>query len=145
MELDLESADPARALADHLLVTGHPSEALDVLGNALERAPRDAALRNSLGNALAAVGRIDEARASYEEAITIDDGLAEPHNGLAALMLAEGDLAGAEEALRRAVRADPANVHVRRNLAELYRRRGERERAEREQRLTQALRSRSTR
>lgn len=141
-ELERGSADPARALADHLLVTGHVDQAIEVLGLALERFPRDAAARNSLGNALAAAGRGEEARAAYLIAINIDSDLAEPYNGLAALMLAAGDLHGAEEALNRSARLDPSNTQVRRNLAELYRRRGERELAEREHRLAQALQGR---
>lgn len=141
-ELERESADPARALADQLLVTGQIDQALETIGPALERFPRDAALRNSLGNALAAAGRVEEARAAYLDSIGINGDLAEPHNGIAALLLAVGDLHGAEEALNRAARLDPSNTQVRRNLAELYRRRGERERAEREYRLAQALRGR---
>lgn len=140
-ELERNSADPSRALADHLLVMGNSTEALEVLGTALEEFPRDAPLRNSLGNALATVGRIEEARRAYRDAIDIDGDLAEPHNGLGALMLAAGDLAGAQEALDRAARLDPSNTQIRRNLIELYRRRGERELAEREQRIAQALRS----
>ncbi len=121
-ELDRESADPARALADHLLVRGHVERALEVLGPAVERFPRDAALRNSLGNALAAAGRAGEARRAYRTAIDTDASLAEPHNGLAALLMAEGDLEGAQQELERALALDPGNVLARQNL-EVVRRR----------------------
>jgi tetratricopeptide (TPR) repeat protein len=141
-ELDRESADPARALADQLLVTGQVAQALEVLGPAVERFPRNAALQNTLGNALAAAGRVDEAHAAYRASIGIDQDLSEPHNGIAALLLAAGDLVGAEEELNRAARLDPANTSVRRNLAELYRRRGARDLSEREHRLAQALQGR---
>ena len=141
-ELERSSSNPARALADHLLVTGQIAQALEVLGPALEQFPRDAALRNSLGNALAAAGRVEEARLAYLDSIGIDRTLSEPHNGVAALLLAAGDLQGAEEALNRAARLNPTNTQVRRNLAELYRRRGERELSEREHRLAQALQGR---
>lgn len=138
-ELDQDSADPDRALADHLLVLGRSAEALEALGPALAGFPRDAALRNSLGNAYAAAGRVDEARAAYLAAADLDPELAEPHNGLATLLLAAGDLTGAERELERAVSLDPANPQVRRNLAELARRRGERDRAEHEGRIARAL------
>jgi Flp pilus assembly protein TadD len=138
-ELDEDTADPDRALADHLLVLGRPTEALAALGPALASFPRDAALRNSLGNAYAADGSVDEARSAYQAAVDLGPELAEPHNGLATLLLAEGDLTGAERELELAARLDPANPQVRRNLAELHRRRGERERAEHEGRVAQAL------
>jgi Flp pilus assembly protein TadD len=139
-ELDRSSPDPLRALADHFLVTGRATEAREILGDAVEEFPRDAALLNSLGNALAVTGRADEARAVYRRAIEADGDLAQPHNGLAALMLAAGDLEGAEVELVEAARLAPADPQVRRNLAELHRRRGEPERADRELRFAAAFR-----
>lgn len=137
-ELEQDSADPDRALADHLLVLGRSTEALQALGPALAAFPRDAALHNSLGNAYAAAGRAEEARAAYQSAIDLDQTLAEPHNGLGALLMAAGDLTGAERELARAASLDPANAQVRRNLAELSRRRDERDRAEHEGRIARA-------
>ncbi len=141
-ELEQSSADPARALADQLLVGGRVEDAIAVLGPAVDRYPRDAALRNTLGNALAAVGRADEARAAYQLAIERNGNLAEPHNGLAALMLAEDDLTGAEEQLRQALHLAPANLQVRRNQSVLSRRRSELERAESERLLARGPQTR---
>jgi len=140
-ELDTGSVDPLRALADHYLVTGRSEEAREVLGDAVERFPRDAALLNSLGNALAATGRGDDAGAVYRRAIAADGELSQPHNGLAALLLAAGDLDGAASELAAAARLAPSDPLVRRNLAELHRRRGEPDRADQQLRLAAAFRS----
>jgi Flp pilus assembly protein TadD len=137
-ELDHDTADPARALADHLLVRGVVERALEVLGPAIEQFPRDAALRNSLGNALAAAGRPGEARRAYQTALDTDEGLAEAHNGLAALSMAEGDLAGALVELERALELSPDNEQARQNLSVVRDRLAERDLASGGDRLAQA-------
>ena len=115
-ELDPDSPDPLRALGDLLIVRGHPEDAVEILANTVARFPTDGATLNSLGNVLAALGRHVEARAIYERAIEADRSLAQPHNGLAALLLAASDLDGAATALAEAARLDPDDAQVRRNL-----------------------------
>ncbi len=138
VELEHDSANPARALADHLLVRGQVERSLEVLGPAIDRFPRDAALRNSLGNAYAAAGRVEEARVAYRRSCEHDAELAEPHNGLAALLLSQGDLTGAREELQQAIRLDPDNVQAHQNLEVLQRRLRELERTERDGRIARA-------
>lgn len=138
VELDHDSANPARALADHLLVRGQVDRSLQLLGPAIDRFARDAALRNTLGNAYSAAGRVEDAHESYRRAAELDPTLAEPHNGIAALLMAQGDLAGARNEVEEALRLDPSNLQAQQNLLVLQRRLSELERSERDQRIARA-------
>jgi tetratricopeptide (TPR) repeat protein len=81
------------------------AEAERLYGEALVRAPRDAAARLNLGIALQRQGRRAEAEAQYRAAIASDPRLLEPYRALAALLAARGATDEAARLLERAGRA----------------------------------------
>lgn len=94
--------------------------AATALRQALSRAPGDAGLIRSLGEALSANGQLEEAAAALE-----DGARQRPHDGDLLLDLgfaraATGDNAAALEALDRAVAANPHDLMARRALASMY-------------------------
>ena len=62
--------------------------------------PDDAGTQNDLGSTYLQLGRPDDAADRFEQAITIDDELAQGHYNLAALHLAEGRHADAADGVR---------------------------------------------
>lgn len=79
---------------------------------------RDGSARNhyNLANALADLGRRDEAEEHYRRAITLDPQLAMARYNLSILLAAAGDVDGAIAQLRRAIAAKPDYVDARVNL-----------------------------
>ena len=51
--------------------TGRKSEAVDANQTAVALSPQDAEAHNNLGNTLKELGRLDEAKASYDQAIVL--------------------------------------------------------------------------
>jgi tetratricopeptide (TPR) repeat protein len=84
---------------------------------AVQCAPDDAAAHLNLGNAFGRLGRLEEAAASYQQALGADPEFAEAHNNLGGLWLERGR---AEEALvscQRALRIRPDFAQAHQNLA----------------------------
>jgi tetratricopeptide (TPR) repeat protein len=82
-------------------------DALPALQRATQLSPDDAVSHNNLGNALAQIGRADEAASSYRRALALMPDFAEAHNNLGNVLL---DLERLDEALasyRRAIRIKP--------------------------------------
>ena len=123
---------------------GDPAAAIPLLEQASDLEPEDRAIRLSLGDALGAAQRFDEARDLLRKLI---DGFAgrrpkeraPVHYHLARLDLAVGDRARALVELDQATRIDPANPEILRALAELARDDGQLERAERSYRALLAV------
>ena len=132
-------------LAQVMLETGHPEQALAVLGEALEI--RDGAeIRYALGSACYQLERYDEEVAHLEQAVRLDPSFAPAWRNLGAVQLLRGDLAASERALTRAASLEPASPTVHRHLGALYQRTGRqklaRESYERARRLEQRTPSR---
>jgi len=108
-----------RNLGVVLLEMGRPNDAVEVLEEALVRAPRSSSLHNNLGNALRAVGRPAEAEREYREALDIDPGSSDPHNNLAVLHREAGRMDQAEAEYREAIRLDPDRAILRVHLGDL--------------------------
>jgi tetratricopeptide (TPR) repeat protein len=70
---------------------GRPQEAVEALRAAVRQAPRDATVRDYLGQVLAGLGRDEEAVAELEAAIAAEPGFAPAHIDLAAVLLRRGD------------------------------------------------------
>jgi len=94
---------------------------------ALEEKPTDPSVLSNYGNWLKDRGELDEAQASYTEAIASDDAFASAHGNLAILLDERGDVDAAEEEYRRAVDLDSNSPIWAANLAFfLWHLRGER-------------------
>jgi tetratricopeptide (TPR) repeat protein len=121
-----------------------PAAAVPLLERASDLDPEDRTIRMSLGDALGASGRFEEARSLLRALI---DGFAgrrpkeraPVHYHLARLDLALGDRARALVELDQATKIDPANPEILRALAELARDDGQLERAERSYRALLAV------
>lgn len=92
--------------------------------HAVESTDRATLMRVNLGKALEVQGRRDEARALYEEVVSIAPGLPDGYVNLGALAHAAGDLAGAESLYARALQVAPRNGEALYDLGLLRKRSG---------------------
>ncbi|WP_334164953.1 O-linked N-acetylglucosamine transferase, SPINDLY family protein [Phenylobacterium sp.] len=81
-----------------------------------------AAFLAALGLSFHQAGRLAEAEAAYRDALRLDSSLAEPHNNLAGLCLAQGRAAEAEAHYRQALALEPRLTAALGNLVILLRR-----------------------
>ncbi len=95
------------------------------LGTEEEPVPYRQDLYYHIGVVLAADGRSDEARAAYEEALTLNPEDSRAHNDLAILLEEKKDLDGALTHYRAAVMANPEFVLAWSNLGDLLGRTGD--------------------
>lgn len=126
-----DRADCIQLLGIALLQAGQPGKALDFIVRAIELQPSNSVHHSNMAGALRALGRRDEAIASYRRALQLKpDGL-DVHNQLGVLLGECGDLTGAEAHYRLVLRhpagldlnAARAHVDARFNLANLLARR----------------------
>lgn len=87
--------------------TGRGELAAELLGRAVSHKPRDASIRNNLGNVLRALKRLEEAVASYALAIELRPEYAEAHNNLGVVLQALGRLDEALASYERAIELTP--------------------------------------
>ncbi len=108
-----ETREGNRALEE-----GNAEEAVRHYTEALSRSPDDPRILFDLGNALARLGRLDEARQAWDRAASLGEGTirrdAWYNRGLAELL--GGDARAAAEAFTRALLVDPTDEEARRNL-----------------------------
>ncbi|MBK6515156.1 MAG: hypothetical protein IPG04_13780 [Polyangiaceae bacterium] len=100
----------ARAAFDEAvkaLAAGRAQDAERELARAVQVAPHAAAIHVELGRALLAQKKLVEAEAAFREALRADVTLASGHEGLAATLLARGDVYGARESLAHALAYHP--------------------------------------
>lgn len=112
--------DPGNAEALHLfgvlsLQQGNAAAAVDLIGRAVARDGR-ADWHNNFGEALRAVGRYEDAEASYHRAIALDPSNADAYSNLGAALEALGRLADAEQSYARAIAIDAGHAEARTNL-----------------------------
>ncbi|EDM73568.1 SPY protein [Plesiocystis pacifica SIR-1] len=112
-------ADPAIVEIEVLIAQGKPERALEAADAAIAADPKKARLRYARGNALSHLGRSDEARAAFDEAIALDDTDALPHAAIGNLVgLSEGatvaDKKRAIDHFQTALKLDPelASAHL---------------------------------
>jgi len=101
-----ESLDLLRALVDHQIAAGRPSDALASVVAARKQSD-SAALRDLEGRVLLRERRIAEAKAAFEAALASDASLASAHEGLGNIALASGSYADARTHFDRAAELDP--------------------------------------
>ncbi|MBS0385157.1 MAG: tetratricopeptide repeat protein, partial [Proteobacteria bacterium] len=95
----------------------HPQQALRPLAVVAAGDTHDWRVRSALGVALDQLGRFTEARQAYQEALAIQPNDAGVLTNLGVSHLMEGDPAGAEPFLRRAMAQPNAPAESRQNLA----------------------------
>jgi Flp pilus assembly protein TadD len=98
----------------------NPAIAEKMLRRAVEHAPRDAAARRWLGDALALREQNAEAVSQYRMAVQLDATMADAHLGLGRTLERAGDLAAAEEALAEGLRHSPGNPQLHYQLGVVY-------------------------
>ena len=106
---------PGLDVADAALRGGTPQVALQVVTGILERDPSNTAALALNGDALTALGRYEEAEASFKRALDIDKRSARANVGLGRLRLGS-DPAGAETLFLTALQADPRDAVALNNL-----------------------------
>lgn len=117
---DARAASTAAKKASDLLKAGKTSDALAELDAALKASPRDAQLRFLYGVTVAGLGRTREAIDVFQQLTEDFPELPEPHNNLAVMLAAAGNLDGARAALESAVRALPGYALAHENLGDVY-------------------------
>lgn len=105
LERSPESGSAWQLLAVALSRQG--KDALHALAAAAQRLPADAVAQLNLGNALARLGRLQEAQASFERALAIHPEFAEAHDHLGDVMLQLGRFDDAALHCRRALKIKP--------------------------------------
>ena len=113
---------PDHAEANHLLgalayQAGNPLAAIGLVEKALRADGRRSEYHNTLGEALTASGRLEEAAASYRRAIDIYPGLDAAHSNLGNALLALGNTNEAIASYRQALKLTPGLARTHYNLA----------------------------
>jgi tetratricopeptide (TPR) repeat protein len=85
----------------------------------VELSPCFSAALGNLGTAYAELGRSKEAAAALEKAVACDPGYAAGFKNLAAVELQMGNLEGAVDAIRAALKANPEDPELEKTLQEL--------------------------
>lgn len=98
------------------LQTGRPDVAIQMLGIALTANEGIPALHGMMGEALQAVGQLDEATDSYRRAVTLAPNSAPIHANLGNAFLQRGMLEEAVAAYQRALGLDPRSAATHNNL-----------------------------
>ncbi len=94
------------------LQQNHPTDALAALTAAEQVNPRDAAIRNFRGIALAQLGRGDDAAREYREAIRLDPQMVDAYRNLGHLEWTEGHPDPARAALKKALDLSPDDPYA---------------------------------
>jgi tetratricopeptide (TPR) repeat protein len=136
-----DDADLCHLLSVAQLRLGHLPEAIANARRALAlgNSPSPAEVHSTLGVALAAAGRSDEAAGQFAEALRHDPDRIEAHLNLAAILAERGQWSEAVDHYRDALRHDPGNVTAHFDLACALAEAGEPDLVEAAQREVQCL------
>jgi len=107
LAMDADNASAVNGLGNTFVKLGDVPQGLRLLARAVELAPDEAPIHYNYGIALFAARRNEDAEKEFRRAIELDGKLPQPHNYLAVVAAARGDI---EEALREnriAERKDP--------------------------------------
>ncbi len=96
---------------------------VELISQAIDRFDGNPAFHNNLGEAYRALGRLPEAQACYQRALTLDPGFAAAHYNLG-LTYGAQQAAAAQHHYQQAVALAPRHVLARNNLANVLRAQG---------------------
>ncbi len=116
-------------LGDAYLAAGRYQDAVNTIGVALQRNPRDAGNLRNLGAALRKLGDLADAERYIRRSLEIDPLSPHSHNHLALILTDQGREREAEDALNAALEVDPEFLDARVNIGNMHLRRGELDRA----------------
>ncbi len=88
--------------------------------DSVSKSPWNARAHNNLGLAYEGMGRMEEAKREYMEAIRIDPSYAEAHNNLGLIYEAEGRIEDAMREFKKAVELKPRLAEAHNNLGNIY-------------------------
>jgi tetratricopeptide (TPR) repeat protein len=120
LALDPDEPGPLRDRCIFRASTGRWPGARDDCTRYLAARPADGEVAFIRGVALQQLGETKAAIAAYRRAVALDERDARPHNNLAELLAAQGDLDGALAAAQEAYRLDETNLYVMDTLGALY-------------------------
>lgn len=115
--IDPGDGQTAARLGAILMDKGAPLEAVEYFQLASLATPESAELHNDLGNAFAALDRVEEAEAALRKALSLNADLAPIHNNLGNILKQAGKPSGAIAAYRAALRLEPTYAEAENNLA----------------------------
>ena len=122
---DKSSAAEDEAIGELALALGEKDQALTVYSRALQKDPDDPSAHAGLGKALAAQGKLPEARKEMETALQSVDNDASLYYEYGSLLWRLNDPDGALEALRKAVKLDSKDSRYRARLGAVLVEKGE--------------------
>ena len=120
--------------------SGHPAEALDLIGRAIAIDRRNPTYHLHCGLALVAAGRRADAIKSLRRAAKLAPDSEDAHYNLGLALRQDGDLDGAVQAIRKAVRINPGNAEAHNTLGAILAETGRLAEAEAALRRSLALR-----
>ncbi len=112
LDLDSGASTLGYALAFMHLRSGAYDEALKVARELRSRFPDNAVAANLEGGAYAALGQMEQARASFEAVLEIDPDFHQARTNLATLKAQQGDIEGAEADYRKVLESDPGHAQA---------------------------------
>jgi tetratricopeptide (TPR) repeat protein len=112
LEIDPELSDAHYNLAQALMQTGQPDDALAHLDTLVELDPRHRGAYQWRAHVLTQMGRIDAAVADYRRVLTFTPESAEAHFNLGATLARQGAVKEAHQHLARAVELDPQSAEL---------------------------------
>ena len=112
-------------LAGDAIVVINPGAAAEFFADATKKNVSDLALFVAYGDVLTRLGRIDEAKSTYDRARRLKRDSPYLAIGLARLSLMQGDVNGAKQYLEKALDTAPRNAEAHTLLAQVYIRTGE--------------------
>jgi len=118
LQLRVGDVGAANIVGQALLAQRKPSDAIPFFQMAIQKSPDQPNLHFNLCLAYQALGRIDFAIASAQQAITLDPKVAVLHSKLGQLMLQANAANDAIPILRHALTLDPKSIPIRINLAQ---------------------------
>lgn len=107
------------ASAQRLWLAGQKTQAVELVEQALTRAPDDLQLRFALGVMRMELGEPAKAQTIFTRLTQDFPDLADPFNNLAVLHAAAGDLDAAHTALEHALRLQPEHAQAQENLGDV--------------------------
>lgn len=116
LQMDAQEPHALFGLGAVALAAGALPDAIDLIGRAVKKQPKNALWQLNLGDACRYAGNVDEALNRYERAAKLEPGWWLAHNNVGAARMQKQDYLRAVVAFRQAVRCAPDNAMALTNL-----------------------------